>query len=323
MVCRLRRCFWVVACACLASPPSWADGLPQADALGWLQRIASAARHLNYAGTFVYQQGDAVETSRIIHLVEGNNEMERLESLDGPRREVIRNNEMVYSYQPDSRSFRMDRRRPGRTFPQLLPDQLTVVTDHYVVKKAEVERVAEHDAQALVLEPRDGMRYGHKFWADVQTGLLLKAKMLGDRSQVIEQFAFTQVQIGGQISRHLLAPSVPITAPATEMSAEAAPVESEWVLKSTPPGFRKILETRRSKDGSASITIIHMVLSDGLAAVSVFIEPTRPRVVEGLVQRGPINIYTRIVGDQRITALGEAPAATVMNIANGLSPKPR
>ena len=139
MVFRLRRCFWVVACACLVSPPSWADGLPQADALGWLQRIASAARHLNYAGTFVYQQGDAVETSRIVHLVEGNNEMERLESLDGPRREVIRNNEMVYSYQPDSRSFRMDRRKPGRTFPQLLPDQLTAVTDHYVVKKAEVD----------------------------------------------------------------------------------------------------------------------------------------------------------------------------------------
>jgi sigma-E factor negative regulatory protein RseB len=156
-----------------------ADTLSQGDALGWLQRIAGAARQLNYAGTFVYQQGDKVETSRIVHMVDGGNEVERLETLDGPRREVVRNNDVVFSYHVDTKIVRVDRRRAGRSFPQILPDQLTAVTDHYHVRKAEIERVAEHDAQALVLEPKDGMRYGHKFWADMGTGLLLKAKMIG------------------------------------------------------------------------------------------------------------------------------------------------
>jgi sigma-E factor negative regulatory protein RseB len=168
------------------------------------------------------------------------------------------------------------------------------------------------------------MRYGHKFWADMGTGLLLKAKMIGERAQVIEQFAFTQVQIGGSIPRQWLQPSLPLPPPAAAgEAAEPGAGESDWVIKSPPAGFRKIVEVRRHKDGSASAIVTHMVLSDGLAAVSVFIEPARARVAEGAVQRGAINIYTRVVGDQRVTVLGEAPAATVATIANAISPRNR
>ncbi|MBK8018385.1 MAG: MucB/RseB C-terminal domain-containing protein [Betaproteobacteria bacterium] len=325
MTLQLWRGWSVLIGGCLAASTALADALPQADALNWLQRIATAARQLNYAGTFVYQQGDTVETSRIVHVMDGTNEIERLETLDGPRREVVRNNEIVFTYHPDSKSFRVDRRRPRRTFPQILPDQLTAVTDHYHVKKADVERVADHDAQTLILEPKDSMRYGHKFWADANTGLLLKAKMIGERGQVIEQFAFTQVQIGGQISRQLLQPSMPLPAPgpSQDASQESAAAESEWVIKSPPAGFRKIVEVRRAKDSAPPAYVTHMVLSDGLAAISVFIEPARQKVAEGLVQRGAINIYTRVLGDQRITVLGEAPAVTVVTIANALTPRSR
>ena len=148
----MRRAAGVVVGLLLVSS-ALADNLSQSDALGWLQRIAGAARQLSYAGTFVYQQGDKVETSRIVHVVDGSNEIERLESLDGPRREVVRNNDIVFSYQADTKTVRVDRRRVGRSFPQILPDQLTAVTDHYHIRKGEIERVAEHDAQALVLEP--------------------------------------------------------------------------------------------------------------------------------------------------------------------------
>jgi hypothetical protein len=182
--------------------------------MAWLQRIANAARQLNYAGTFVYQHGDTVETSRIVHLVEGASEIEKLETLDGPRREVVRTQDIVYTYHPDDKSLRVERRRAGRSFPQLLPDQLTSITEHYEIRKVEVERVGGLEAQALILEPRDGLRYGHKFWADTEYRLLLKAKMIGERNHTMELFAFTQLQIGGTISRDLLKPSfvIPPTA---------------------------------------------------------------------------------------------------------------
>jgi len=312
---------WSIACV------SGAQSLSPPEATAWLQRIANAARQLNYAGTFVYQHGDTVETSRIIHLVESTGEVEKLETLDGPRREVVRTQDLVYTYHPDDKSVRVERRRQGRSFPQLLPDQLTAITEHYDIRKAEVERVGGLEAQALVLEPRDALRYGHKFWADTGTGLLLKAKMIGERNHTMELFAFTQLQIGGHIPRELLKPSFPLPGTPPSQSPSAEVTDTGWLIGNQPPGFHRVLEVRRMRESSQNGPLTHIVLSDGLAAISVFIEPISARtkgMPDGrLIQQGAIHIFTRVVGDQRVTVLGETPANTVMQIANSLSPKPK
>src|SRR3954471_16096615 len=73
------------------------------DAMAWLKKIAAASRQLNYAGTFSYQHGRQMESSRIVHMLEGSSEQEKLETLDGPHREIIRTNENVTCYVPESR----------------------------------------------------------------------------------------------------------------------------------------------------------------------------------------------------------------------------
>lgn len=290
------------------------------EALAALQRIANAARQLSYTGTFVYQQGDLVETSRIAHGTEGGHEVERLETLDGPRREIYRKGDQVVVINPETRAMRVDRRRPGRFFPQILPDQLANVVDNYHVRRGEVERIASHDAQVLVLEPKDDKRYGHRFWADVGTGLLLKAKMIGDRNTVVEHFAFTQVQIG-PVPREALQPppgiSEPLPAPPHEKATEAS-----WEVRQAPSGFRKVVEVKRSRDGSGGTMITHLVLTDGLTTISVFIEPGRAGgEPERHVQKGSVNIFTKLVDGYRVTVVGEAPAITVQSIATSVGLK--
>jgi sigma-E factor negative regulatory protein RseB len=170
------------------------------------------------------------------------------------------------------------------------------------------------------------MRYGHKFWVDEASGLLLKARMLSESHHVVEQFTFTQLTIGAGVTREMVRPSFHIRFPEWRLDRFAndtvSEVESEWTVKNFPAGFRKILEMRRTKQGN-SVMVTHMVYSDGLAAVSVFIEPvaTRNRINEGLSRQGAINIYTRTVDDQVVTVLGEAPATTVIQIANSISPR--
>jgi sigma-E factor negative regulatory protein RseB len=192
----------------------------------------------------------------------------------------------------------------------------------------ESERIGGFDSQALVLEPKDGMRYGHKFWADTASGLLLKARMLSERHNVVEQFSFTQLSIGAGVTREMVQPSFNIRFPEWRLDRFAnntiSEIESGWTVRNFPPGFRKVLEMRRTKQGNA-VLVTHMVYSDGLAAVSVFIEPaaTRQRISEGLSQQGAINIYTRTLNDQVVTVLGEAPATTVMQIANSIAPRSR
>lgn len=301
-----------------------ADALEQDEALAWLQRIADAARQLNYTGTFVYQNGDQAETSRITHFTDATGEYEKLETLDGPRREVIRNNTEVLTFFFDRRVLRRERRTTQKTFPALLPDQLAALTQNYDLRKGRQERVAGYDAQALILVPRDEYRYGHKLWAELKSGLLLKARMLNENREVIEQFHFTQVQINAPLTLASVQPSFPLPSlPPPPPGWQPGPADTGWIVRKQPAGFKKIMEVRRMKQ-DGGVPVAHLVYSDGLAAVSVFIEPMPPmRPVEGLSQQGAVTIYTKSLPDQLITVLGETPAATVVQIGDSVALKTR
>lgn len=319
---------WLLAAAIAIAPAAAPAAEPQAgDAMGWLQRIATAARSLNYSGTFVYEHGGRTETSRIVHFVDASgNETERLESLDGPPREVIRNNDEVKCYLSESRTVKIEKRRPGKAFPALLPEQLSSVAENYTVRLGGQERVAGLDCQVLVLEPRDGMRYGHRLWADAATGLLVRAVMVNDKGQPVEQFKFTQLSIGAAVDRDMLKPraSAPGGEWREERPSQSVEGDSGWSIRNQPSGFKKVMETRRALPGKSE-PVTHIVISDGLVAVSVFIEPL-PRgdkVLHGLSSQGAINVFTRPLGEHLVTVLGEAPPATVVQIANSVTPRTR
>src|ERR1035437_5289246 len=170
---------WLIRGACCLSLfLSWSALAQQQDGLFWLGRVVTAAQNLNYSGTFVYQNGTQTETSRITHLVEAGKEFERLEVLDGSPREVIRNNDEVKCYLHESRTLIIEKSGQRSSFPVLLPASLAGLAEHYSIRKGLPGRVAERESQSVLLEPRDDLRYGHQFWIDVSTGLLLKAGML-------------------------------------------------------------------------------------------------------------------------------------------------
>ena len=300
-----------------------AEPLAQDDALQILEQISTAAKTLNYSGTFVYQHGEHVETSHIVHFVDTDGEHEKLETLDGPRREIIRNNDEVLCFYPDAKVVRSQKRMLQRSFPALLPEQLGTITENYTVRKGREMRIAGYDSQAVILEPKDGLRYGHKLWADASTGLLLKALTLDEAHQVVEQFAFTQLAIGSGVTREMVTPTYQITSPEWRLVRFGPAMINEsdtgWTIRDFPPGFRKILQMQRTRQGGR-VVVTHMVYSDGMAAVSIFIESMPKRIVrEGLARQGAINIYRRVVGDNLVTVLGEAPAATVIRIGNSVS----
>jgi len=295
------------------------------EALSWLQKIAAAPRHYNYVGTFVYSSEDQIETSRIIHLVNEEGEQEKSVVLDGPPREIIRNNDEMRCYLPESKTVVTEKRWLRKVFPALLPQPLTNLDDNYIVKKGKQERVSDYVSQVIELEPRDDKRYGQKLWVDSNTGLLLKAAVM-DKGRVVEQFVFTDLKIGGEIDKDLLKSKYSDKAAEWRMTNLVSSTQGSgqlgWQVKDPPPGFKKIVEMKRNLSGK-SRPVAHIALSDGLAAVSVFIEPISGGAsspTEGLYHsRGAINIYTRTLGDNTVTAIGEVPPATVMQIGNSVT----
>ena len=328
------RLLWVLLVSVLLSgttQPLFAQGLPgsSAEALGWLQKAAAAPRQHNYTGIFVHSSGNRMETSRIVHMVDQDGEHEKLETLDGSPREIIRNNTEVSCYLPESKTVMIEKRQARNFFPALLREPLSNLNENYVVQKGERERVAGYECLVITLEPRDNLRYAHKLWVDANTGLLLKAAVM-DRDKIVEQFAFTQLKIGGAIDKEWLKPKYSAKAAEWHTTQSALPRtehgESGWQVMDAPPGFRKIMEMKRSLAGK-SAQVSHIALSDGLAAVSVFIEPMAKNIspathAQGLSpSQGAINIYTRTVAGNLVTVVGEAPSATVMQIGNSVVSK--
>jgi len=295
----------------------------ETSALEWLHRLYAASQKLSYSGTFVYQQGQQVETSRIVHLVEATGPRERLETLDGIPREIIRTGDRVVCYLPASMTVKIDKQLGGRPFPVILSEQFKDLFQNYNVRKGRIERVGGYSCQVISLEPKDRMRYGHRLWVDLQTGMLLKAKTLDENNEVLEQFAFTQLQVGGHIGREQL--KARFSRKSRDWRVEdsgATPVnlaDTGWTLRSRPPGFRTVTEMVRTLGGVSGVG--HIVLSDGLAAISVFIEPgegKRPVPHPGLVRQGAINVFVRPVGDYWVTVVGEAPPESVKYVANAV-----
>ncbi|HUW25616.1 MAG TPA: MucB/RseB C-terminal domain-containing protein [Gallionella sp.] len=291
-----------------------------AESLDWLKIVAFAAHQTDYSGVFVYQYDNRVETSRITHVVEADGEYEKLESLDGPKRKILRHHGQVWCY-INHKMVQVDSQQVRIRFPAFLPEQISALNANYQTKQVGVARVAGYSAQVILLEPMDNLRYAHKIWAHTGSGLLLKAAVLGDKNQTIEQYAFTQLQIGGDIDRSWTNTTAPGNSlPASpEVGSGGTPVNSGWVVEALPAGFKKTMEIQRPMRGRP-VPVTQIVFSDGLSAISVFIEPDNADEdnASGLSSRGAVNLYHKAVAGQLFTVVGEVPARTVIQVLDSI-----
>ncbi len=308
----MRRSAALALVACLAAGAAQAQS---PETVGWLRKMYDASQKLSYSGTFVYQQGSRSETSRITRY--GAGDIERLEVLDGMPREIVRTRDTVRCYLPDSKVVKVDRRTPEREFPALLPERVTALARHYEITLGDVHRVAGYECREIVLKPKDNLRYGHRLYADTRTGMLLKAVTFDAAERPIERITFTQLSLGG-VTRDMIRPQHAAASWRVEDAAAAPASLPGWRLTSELPGFQKVVELKRRLGDSRPVN--QVVYSDGLAAVSVFIEPLENRggVRTGLASMGAIHIYTREVANHMVTVVGEAPALSVQRIADAV-----
>ena len=311
------------------TPPTLAQATEDHDVVKLLQATQLAAKKLSYSGTFVYQQGNQIRTSRITHGFDADIEVEKLEILDGKPREYIRRNGEVSCYLPDSKTIQVEKNLSQEEFPALLGDQARFLPLAYSIKKAQMSRVAGAECQVLNLQPKDEFRYGFRLCLEKNSGLLLGVQTLNARNEVIEQIAFTQISIG-ELDKSRFKPTYTnLSQWKTENLTVLANVSSGWFVKSLPSGFKKTLETKRIIPISANAAgsespqakvhqAIQMMFSDGLSTISVFIEPDSGDRTEGSLQQGAMTIMGRRQGDYWLTVVGEVPQAAIKQVINSI-----
>lgn len=295
---------------------------PQTDPLNWFYQSQQAAQNLDYSGTFVYQQGKQVRTSRIIRLRTAKAVIEKLEVLDGASQETIRSGDEIVHYLPAERRIIVEHRGSERNFPDIRLIQTQALTRHYAVRPLSTDRVAGRAAQGIALEPRDALRYGYRFWSDRSSGLLLRAQTVSEKGEVIEQIAFTQLVLGGVRPSQIKSSHVNTRGWRIENSPVSPHDASGWKAGWLPGGFKLIRTVRRvlGRAGSSGEPreVIQLVFSDGLAGISVFVEPWSPRHERLPLQQGSLNMLGKQHGKFWLTIVGEVPLVSIRQVAESL-----
>lgn len=317
------RCF-VLACI-LASSALAAHATSEDDAWILLQKAAAAARALNYQGVFVYQAGRQTKSVQITHYFNGKNEFARNVILDGTPREVFSQGGELTILSPRNEKVVIEKRRGQNMFPAILPTNLDAVKESYTLKVGEIERVAGRPTQLLHLIPKDNLRYSYRFWVDVEFGLLLKSVMLNSRQEVMESIGFNQISLLNTVDLNLFQPKIDakknyVMEDEVDNTIADNSSNTNWTIKDLPAGYRKVDQLKRLVHGRSQ-PVTHVVFSDGLASVSLFIEP----LIKGIKAKsghtlvGTTSFYAHVIDGYQIIVVGEVPEATVAQIANAIS----
>jgi len=313
----------VLSCsALLLGTNSFAD----TEAMQILERMGVVAKQLNYDGIFSYQTGNKLQSIRIIHRADQQGEVERLISLNGVAREVIRTNDMVTCIYPEGKPVQEKHRPLGRGFPTDLLRRLTSAAAYYQTSLGSEERVAAHHTQEIRVTPIDNYRYGYSLWVDKENDLLLQSDLLDDQGNVLESFSFSSVSMGLDISEQALKPEMQgneMTWDRTEHGMNAiksTPKQSSlWQVTWLPEGFDLVTQQNRFKARNGA-AVEQQVYSDGLSSVSIFFEKIRARHshLHGSSKMGAANAFGTIMNAHFITVVGEVPSRTVEKMGNSI-----
>ena len=308
-------------------PAAATPGLAEDRRLGeWLQRLQLASRRRAYMGTFVVSVGSDMASARIWHVCDGEQQMERVETLTGAPRSTFRRNDQVLTFFPDSRVAVAERRESFGLFPNLLQSGDASIARFYSLRAAGHERVAGFEADVVQLRPRDKLRFAYKIWTEKKTGLVVKLQTLDVYGQVLEQAAFSELQLDAPVSMARLSQMMGNTegyqVETPDLVKTTAAAEG-WALKAPVPGFQPMSGYRRSVASTAEgrhDSTLQWIFSDGLATVSLFLEDFDPRRhgQPGAQALGATHTLTRRIGDWWLTAVGEVPPQTLQVFAQAL-----
>jgi sigma-E factor negative regulatory protein RseB len=292
--------------------------------------MREAVEERNYQGTLVYMRPGMAETFAVYHRVEDGASTERVVSMGGDGEEIIRTADEVICIFPGQKKVVVDQRRDltGKQNPLRanLPKYNSALQESYTLETLDGGRVAGLAAITIAIKPRDQFRYGYRIWLEEQSAMPLKIQLIGDdESMPLEELFFTAIELPDSLPADVIESSLDTTGfswvqHGKQSDNPSSPVNNiQWEVVQLPPGF---MQTAASLEfmAEAAQPRTHLVYSDGLASVSVFVDAAvaKNEQDEGLTTMGASNAYTLMAGDLLVTAVGEVPGRTVHQIATSM-----
>ncbi len=283
----------------------------------WLTRMTGAVESISYEGTVIRISNGKAEALKVVHTIVDGVVREKLVSQEGDGLEIIRNGNEVHCILPDRKSVLVEEWNDQSTLFSTLPSSDIRFGNEYDVVIVREDRVAGHKTVLIAIRPHDEFRFGHRIWLDLDTAFPLQAHLIGGDGSALEQVKFADITLNKEILASDLAPSYSTAnfkwynQPRRK---ESTIVESTWVSDDLPAGFR-VIETHEENLPGSEETVAHILFSDGLASVSVFVAAHDGKKFAEKSKIGASNSFSIVVDNHRVTAVGEVPAKTVERIA--------
>ena len=297
--------------------PAFADSIGPGD---WLQRMSAAVQTASYEGTVIRVQGGKAEALKVARAIADGVVREKVVAQEGNGLEIIRNGSEVHCILPDRKSVLVEEWDDQAKLFSSLPSSEIRFGNEYDVSVVREDRVAGREAVLLAIRAHDKYRYGYRIWLDTETAFPLQTQLIREDGETIEQVKFAEITLNEEVQASALAPSY-----STEnfrwfnRSARHVDraVDSSWDCERLPQGFRAISSHAETMEGSDEL-VTHIMYSDGLASVSVFIATANDDDAKGPSQVGGSNSFSVVVGEHHVTAVGQVPAETVAQIATSM-----
>ncbi len=269
----------------------------------WLEKMSAAMQELNYQGTFIYRRDEDLAAMKVRHVVDEQGARELIETLTGEFRKELRNS---------PHASRSAEEGLASTSPQLRQ-----IENYYALKLLGSDRAAGRETQLISVSPKDEYRYGYRLWLDQATGLLLKSDLLDQQGKILEQVMFTSLElIEPEKNIESLSSAEPESVHRMSPHSKNKSNTSRLLVDDLPEGFELI----ESQTGAGHGDVEHMVYSDGLASVSVFVEQSKPEgeAFVGLSRMGAVNAFGAVHNGNQITVVGDVPEITVKTIGQSI-----
>lgn len=313
-----RACFGLAGFWLALSGSALADDVQQ-----WLTRMDDAMSSISYRGTLVRTGNGHMDTLRVVRRVDEGGVRERIQALNGPPREVLRDHDRIRCLISGQSSVVVDNPFPARLFDEIEHSEIFGDGSVYQGRLLGTDRVAARTARVIDIRPADRYRYGRRLWLDSETGMLLRSMVFGPEGRVVESLSFVEIELDASIRDRELESDLENPDRVThyevtdhDRAVDGTGPQPRWLPEDLPVGFRL---TSVGRDGSEPESYEHLLFSDGMAHFSIYVEALGGKsIVEEIEARGATHIYTGTLNDNRVTVVGEVPAATVRLIGRHL-----
>jgi sigma-E factor negative regulatory protein RseB len=289
----------------------------------WLERLSISLNKLNFSTSFVVVKNNQAQPYHWFHGVDENGkELEILSLLNGPRRDILRKDNVVSYIEPELPPYSVSSQKISGPIPAILAGDISQLETIYDFISVGRSRILGRPAQLIRIESKNVHRYAYWLWLDQQSSMLLKLSIVTKQGQPLEHIQFTHLDITDKPSESVLQLHETELPVLVDIPVDYQKQQLQWDVNWLPEGFKQI-NSNRHKISMTKQPVEFMLFSDGLVDISIYVNASKEKQRNSdFAKDGATLVLNQVNEGIEVSVVGKIPSKTAKKIADSITIKP-